>query len=108
MDGSYVMGLGLLEILESIEREGSLQGAARRLGVSYSWLLGKLRRAEGRLGFRLVEARKGGREHGGASLTWEGRRLMRAYRRLRREIEDEAVRRWERITANFSSRSQRT
>jgi molybdate transport system regulatory protein len=80
--GELVMGEGRLEILEAVEREGSLSAAARSLGMSYRAVWGKVRDIEARLGMALVTGKSGGCDHGGATLTPEARRLARAFRAL--------------------------
>lgn len=81
------MGPGKADLLEAIERTGSISSAARELGMSYrrAWLLvdelGKLFKRP------LVSTAAGGVQGGGAVLTDFGRALVAAYRR----IEDRAA-----------------
>jgi molybdate transport system regulatory protein len=74
------LGPGKADLLEGIERTGSISAAGRELGMSYkrAWkLVDTMNRC-----FRvpLVETAKGGASGGGASLTPEGRQALRAYR----------------------------
>ncbi|MFN7943456.1 MAG: LysR family transcriptional regulator [Thermoanaerobaculia bacterium] len=86
VDGDTVaLGPGKADLLEAIAGEGSLAGAARRLGMSYmrAWtLLGTMNRAFGR---PLVELERGGSRHGAALLTPLGREILDLYRDLERE-----------------------
>jgi molybdate transport system regulatory protein len=91
-DGELVMGEGRLEILEAIEREGSLSAAARGLGMSYRTVWGKVRGIEKRLGRALVTGKSGGFDHGGAALTPEAMRLVRAFRALDDRAREAVVR----------------
>jgi molybdate transport system regulatory protein len=91
-DGELVMGEGRLEILEAIEREGSLSAAARSVGMSYRAVWGKVRGIEKRLGRPLVTGKSGGFDHGGAALTPEAKRLVRAFRALDDRSKEAVVR----------------
>ncbi|TDA30719.1 MAG: hypothetical protein DSO04_05465, partial [Hadesarchaea archaeon] len=62
-------GKGRMELLLAIEREGSLSGAARKLGMSYRHAWGVVRGLERELGFRLLRTERGGRRGGRSSLT---------------------------------------
>ncbi len=79
LGGQAVFGDGKARILERIDRTGSLTAAARSLGMSYRRLWGRLGEMERRLGVKLVSRRAGGTGGGGASLTQEGRKLLKNY-----------------------------
>jgi molybdate transport system regulatory protein len=83
MSGAPVFGDGKAELLEAIDRGGSLSAAARTLGMSYRSLWGRLRNMEDRLGVKLIWRRAGGGGGGGAGLTAAGRALLANYRRFR-------------------------
>jgi len=93
--GKPVFGDGKLEWLERIEETGSLREAARRLGMSYRGLWGRLRTMEERLGTRLVTRRTGGTGGGGMELTDDGKALVADYRRFRRGIDAFVAKRFE-------------
>lgn len=81
------IGPGKVDLLEAIERSGSISSAARELGMSYrrAWLLVD---ELGRLFKRpILTTAAGGAHGGGAALTDFGRALVAAYRR----IEDRAA-----------------
>ncbi len=76
------MGPGKADLLEAIDREGSIAAAGRALGMSYrrSWILvDEMNRC-----FRekLVETLTGGGRERGARLTDTGRTVLSAYRDL--------------------------
>ena len=76
------MGPGKADLLEAINREGSIAAAGRALGMSYrrSWILvDEMNRC-----FRekLVETLTGGGRERGARLTETGRTVLAAYRDL--------------------------
>ena len=80
IDGELAIGPGRIELLEHIERTGSLASAARAMHMSYrrAWLL--MRSLNEALREPALESAKGGRHGGGAALTDTGRSLVRAYR----------------------------
>ena len=81
------IGPGKADLLEAIEREGSISAAARAMGMSYrrGWLLvDTMNRC-----FRapLVETHPGGGKQAGAKLTAEGEAALAAYRALSAQVE---------------------
>jgi len=76
----YAMGPGKADLLEAIDREGSISAAGRALGMSYrrAWLLvDQMNRC-----FREkpVETLSGGGHERGARLNESGHAVLRAYR----------------------------
>ena len=61
IDGRYVFGLGISDILKAIQRTGSIKAAAAELGKSYRYVWAKLKEAETALGVPLVDAQVGGK-----------------------------------------------
>jgi molybdate transport system regulatory protein len=86
--GQPAFGDGKLRWLLRIDETGSLRAAAQALAMSYRGLWGRLRAAEERLGFRLIERRTGGAGGGGVQLTDEGRALVALYRRFRDGLDE--------------------
>lgn len=80
--GEPFMGIGLLRLLQAVEREHSLLRAARSLGMSYVKALHIVDRLEKNLQERVLLRRRGGFERGGAELTSYGRALVAAFNRL--------------------------
>lgn len=81
-DGGIRFGPGKADLLEGIDALGSIAGAGRRMRMSYkrAWeLVGELNHC---FDEPLVDASKGGRGGGGASLTPLGRRLLKSYRAM--------------------------
>jgi molybdate transport repressor ModE-like protein len=81
--GQYVFGHGLCEMLKAVEAAGSIKEAAARIDKSYRYVWGRIKEAEARIGFALVETRVGGKEEGRSVLTEAARRLVRDYDALR-------------------------
>jgi len=76
-----VLGPGKVELLEAIDRTGSISAGGREMGMSYrrAWLLvDALNRMFAR---PLVLTSAGGAKGGGAEVTEEGRAVAAAYRR---------------------------
>ena len=84
---AIAFGPGKADLLEAIDREGSISAAGRALGISYrrTWLLvDEMNRC---WIDRLVEAAAGGGDGRGARLTDNGRRVLGAYRALEAEVD---------------------
>ena len=80
--GQHVFGRGRARLLKAIDREGSIQAAARKMGLSYRHAWAMLKTSEQRLGRELVERVRGGAGGGGTHLTEEGKKLVRLYGRI--------------------------
>jgi len=97
MDGRYVFGFGISEILRAIEATGSIKAAAKQLGKSYRYVWARVKKAEGALGRPLVCTRVGGKGTSRSSLTETARELVSDYSALRRRM-------FEVVQEEFSSR----
>ena len=82
IDGKKFFGPGPLQLLELIEREGSLAKAAKAMGMSYkkAWDIVTDLNARGTAAY--VISKKGGEKGGGAELTESGRAVIARYRGL--------------------------
>lgn len=96
-DGTIVIGPGKADLLDAIQRTGSIRAAAGELGMSYmrAWTLVRTMNAA----FRspLVEKERGGPARGGATLTERGARVLRLYQQMQKKAEDSVARLWERM-----------
>ena len=82
MAEGLILGPGKVDLIEAIERSGSISGAARDMGMSYrrAWLLvDALNRM---FKTAVVEAAPGGARGGGAVVTEFGKGVAAAYRRI--------------------------
>jgi len=80
------MGPGKADLLEAIDRTGSISAAGRALGMSYrrTWLLvDSMNRC---FRERLVETKAGGGQGRGARLTGPGRDVLERYRALEQRL----------------------
>ncbi len=78
-DGNVAFAEGRRMLLESVERLGSLNAAAKELGMSYRAAWGKIKTTEKTLGLKLLDVTTGGKGGGGAKLTNEARKLTSLY-----------------------------
>ncbi|WP_432736762.1 winged helix-turn-helix domain-containing protein [Maridesulfovibrio sp. FT414] len=83
-----LFGLGRAQLLEQIEKQGSLNQAAKVLGMSYRAAWGRLKNTEDVLGEALVLKIRGRK---GCSLTPLGERILEDYRQWVQEVENFAV-----------------
>jgi molybdate transport system regulatory protein len=100
VDGDPVFGRGRRFLLEAVDRHGSINRAAKEIDISYRKAWGYINAMEKRLGIRLVERRKGGKNGGGAALTDEARAFLRKYEMLEEGIRDMVDRRFRKIFGN--------
>jgi len=87
VDGSKFFGPGRLELLQEIERSGSIASAAKAMGMSYkkAWSMVEEMNARGSRPY--VITRKGGSKGGGTQITQTGKRVMKAYTELANGLE---------------------
>jgi len=103
-----IAGEGRIELLLMIERERSLNRAAKKLGMSYRHAWGIIRKLERKLGFKVVRSARGGERGGGTSLTEEGRALAREYERMSEALNEIVKEKtfWEDISVKLSARNR--
>ncbi|MDG6777272.1 winged helix-turn-helix domain-containing protein [Thiomicrorhabdus sp. zzn3] len=80
------VGIGRIELLEKIKQFGSINKAAKEMGMSYkrAWkLIEELNRMSDS---PLVVKAQGGKSGGGTFLTEEGERLIEQFRKLEQEL----------------------
>jgi molybdate transport system regulatory protein len=84
--GHYAFGFGLSQILEAVDRAGSIKRAAHDLGKSYRYIWGRIKEAEKALGRQLVATQVGGREVKRSCLTPEARQLVDDFLAVRSRV----------------------
>lgn len=89
-DGHMLFGLGRVQLLELVERLGSLNRAAKALGMSYRAAWGRIKSTEEALGEPLL-AKASGRK--GYELTPLARTLLAEFAQWHREVEAYALKR---------------
>ncbi len=80
--GEPLFGEGQIYILEAIEKEGSINAAAKAMGMGYRSMWGRLKKIEQRIGTPLLVRRKGGLSGGESVLTPEAKEMIRKFRQL--------------------------
>ncbi len=88
-----VFGKGKLEILQLIERYGSISAVAKHLGVSYKKVWNHIQILENNMDKKYVITSKG-RSSGGSELTPEAYELISKFKQLQNEVEEFANRRF--------------
>ena len=79
-------GEGRQRLLRLIDEHGSIQQAAKLMGMSYRTAWGMLRASEQRFGFQLVEKTRGGKNKG-TKLTYCGRCVLDWFDKLEKDIQ---------------------
>ena len=74
--GDVALSRWRMELLEAVDREGSISAAAKAMNIQYRLAWQRIHEMEERLGFALVETTVGGRGGGGAQLTPQARILI--------------------------------
>lgn len=98
-NGSPLIGAGRAELLRAVERTGSINAAAKELGMDYRRAWGLIDSMEKRLTFKLVIRQRGGSGRG-TSLTDEGRRLLDLYEMFERKSQSSIDRRFRHFFRN--------
>jgi len=106
--GRYAIGDGGAEILEAVDRCGSITKAAEEAGVSYKYAWDQLANIEKIAGQPILRTRRGGEKGGGAELTGAGRAILKEYHRLKRYVRDSLKdpERWEDVGLKISARNR--
>ncbi len=94
LDGEPVLGPGRKELLEEIDRCGSILQAAARVGVSYRRAWSHIHAMEKRLETKIVDSRRGGKGGGGTRLTREAREMLRKFSEVEEGMEEIVDRRF--------------
>ncbi|MCJ2163710.1 MULTISPECIES: LysR family transcriptional regulator [unclassified Pseudodesulfovibrio] len=84
-----LFGLGRLQLLQKVERCGSLKAAAESLGMSYRGAWGKIKTTEELIGQKLIE--RADNRRAGYHLTPFGLVIAQSYDRWYQEVESYAL-----------------
>jgi len=86
-EGSLLIGKGGAEILDAIDRTGSITEAAKDLKMSYKYVWSRLKEMQKNLGQPIIKTRRGGFSGGGgAELTDVAKGLLREYKRVEKYL----------------------
>jgi molybdate transport system regulatory protein len=83
-----VFGMGRALLLKKIDESGSLNQAAKELGMSYRAAWGKLKNTESVLGFPLCNKCRGRK---GYTLTEKGRKVLNDFAQWQTDVERHAL-----------------
>jgi molybdate transport system regulatory protein len=86
--GGMLIGLGRIQLLELVQQLGSLNQAAKALGMSYRAAWGRIKRTEAALGEPLLDEASGRK---GYKLTPLAVTLLKEFAEWHREVEDFAL-----------------
>ena len=81
-EGKVIFGLGRFRILSAIDRCGSINAAAKDLGMGYRAIWGKIKTTEESLGNPLLTRTAGGKTGGGSQLTPLARKLLEEFEKI--------------------------
>lgn len=99
VDGQPLLGNGREALLEAIATHGSINAAAKALGLGYRRAWGTIKSMEAQLGETLVLCEKGGVAGGRALLTAKAHELLDCFKRLKAGIRESVDARYSRIIA---------
>lgn len=86
MDGKPVFGQGREELLRLIRETGSINAAAKEMGIPYRKAWSYIDAMEKRLGFPLVARQKGGAGGGESTLSPQATALLGKFRALKKDF----------------------
>lgn len=82
------MGVGILWLLEGIEKYGSIRKAAESMNLSYTKAHQMLKKLEVSLQIQILDRQRGGNARGGATLSESGKIYLDKYRVFHQKIEE--------------------
>ncbi|WP_275288689.1 winged helix-turn-helix domain-containing protein [Halomonas elongata] len=89
-DKDVVIGPGKADLLDAIERTGSISSASRELGMSYKKAWQLVATMNRHLPEPVLDTASGGQQRGGARLTTTGHELLTRYRALQALLDPDA------------------
>jgi molybdate transport system regulatory protein len=82
------LGIGIVWLLEEIDKTGSIKKAAANMHMSYSKAHKILTRVEEKTGKLLLKKTRGGIERGGSELTDYAKKLIKEYKTFQNNIKN--------------------
>lgn len=86
IDGNYIFGRGISDILKAVADKGSIKEAARSVGKSYRHVWARIKETEQALGAALVRTQVGGNDPRRSELTDLGCDLVHDFDALREKV----------------------
>lgn len=100
----WFFGPGVSELLDNIEKYGSVSAASQNMGLSYSKAWKIIRDSENGLGCTLVERTTGGKGGGKAFLTPKGKEINNLFKTLESDTKDYCNRRLKELEDEYWKR----
>jgi molybdate transport system regulatory protein len=88
VDGTSILGDGKYILLKTIEEEGSFVAAIKKLKLSYRKTWNKMKEIEQKLGFPLLETKRGGNKGGSSILTSKAKTLINAFDNFHKKVDE--------------------
>lgn len=82
LDENFYIGPGRADLLEGIDKTGSISAAGKTMSMSYKRAWSLVQALNEGAGIPLVETSRGGTAQGGAHLTKAGREILARYRAI--------------------------
>ncbi len=86
IDGSPLMGPGRCRLLSALRKTGSINAAAKEIGISYRRAWAQIRQMEHLLGKSLVVCNRGGSAGGGTCLTPAAVKIIERYLKVSKAV----------------------
>jgi len=86
IDGNYIFGRGISDILKAVADKGSIKEAAKSVGKSYRHVWARIKETEQAIGAALVRTQVGGNDLRRSELTDLGCELVHDFDALRRKV----------------------
>lgn len=99
-NGERFFGPGRVELLERIEETGSINKAAKLMGMSYKKAWEMISALNNQATKPFVITQTGGQKGGGSVITAEAKELIGYHKQLRKRFTDFLKRETEKLTAN--------
>jgi molybdate transport system regulatory protein len=107
LQGGGVFGPGKAELLECVDRLGSISAAAREMCMSYRQAWKLIETMNDVFRERVVETSQGGAHGGGATLTNVGKKLLDCYRSMQQKATHSTIDDLETITTLLALKTAR-
>ncbi|MFW6138556.1 MAG: winged helix-turn-helix domain-containing protein [Spirochaetota bacterium] len=95
--GKTFLGVGRLNLLKEIQKQGSILKASEKLNISFRRAWSHIDRAERSLGKPLLEKHRGGKGGGSSVLTEDAELLLQRFEQLVDEAHDYTKQRFEEL-----------
>ena len=81
-------GKGIAELLQLVDKYGTIQKACKSMDMSYSKAWKIINRLENELGFKVLETKAGGKKGGESYLTDDAKDLLNRFKKMIKEVEE--------------------